>query len=409
MTIRAAFVHLHRWVGLSIAGFLVIAGLTGTLIAFEYELDVLLNPDLLRSETAGTHLPLPDLAAEVEAYDPRLKIVSVDLYPIAGKSVEFFVRGKDDPETGKAIPLGYAQLYADPVTGEILGTRARDGCCSRQTIMRFIHVLHHTLQGGQFWRDVMGWIAVVWMVDCFVGFYLTLPRGRPFWPKWRPAWRIKTWKIKTGANAYRFNLDLHRASGLWLWLVMFTLAFSSIELNLGATLFRPVVGFFSPVTPTVFETRKPAKKAIIPAVDFSTVIALAEAEARKLGWQAQPSRLIYIDRYGLYRIVFGGRMPVGLGNSILDIDGKTGDILDRRAAGVGSAGDLLVEMQLPLHSGQIAGLPGRILISLSGLVLATLSITGVVIWWKKRQTRAIPRHARNRLLPARLRRSRNMP
>ena len=44
-------------------------------------------------------------------------------------------------------------------------------------------------------------------------------------------------------------------------------------------------------------------------------------------------------------------------------------------------------LQFPLHSGRILGLPRRILISLMGLVVAMLSVTGVVIWWKKRAAR----------------------
>jgi uncharacterized iron-regulated membrane protein len=41
----------------------------------------------------------------------------------------------------------------------------------------------------------------------------------------------------------------------------------------------------------------------------------------------------------------------------------------------------------PFHSGQIIGLPGRILISMTGLAVAVLSVTGVMIWAKKRRGR----------------------
>ncbi|MNO08416.1 hypothetical protein D3C81_2310440 [compost metagenome] len=46
-----------------------------------------------------------------------------------------------------------------------------------------------------------------------------------------------------------------------------------------------------------------------------------------------------------------------------------------------------MQAQLPLHSGRILGLPGRILISAMGLVIAMLSVTGVIIWWRKRAAR----------------------
>jgi len=42
---------------------------------------------------------------------------------------------------------------------------------------------------------------------------------------------------------------------------------------------------------------------------------------------------------------------------------------------------------LPLHSGRIVGTPGRVLISLIGIFVAALSVTGVVIWARKRRAR----------------------
>ena len=60
---------------------------------------------------------------------------------------------------------------------------------------------------------------------------------------------------------------------------------------------------------------------------------------------------------------------------------------DRPDPWVGTAADIFVQAQFPLHSGRIVGLFGRILISIMGLVVAALSVTGVVIWWRKRRAR----------------------
>ena len=48
-----------------------------------------------------------------------------------------------------------------------------------------------------------------------------------------------------------------------------------------------------------------------------------------------------------------------------------------------------MQAQLPLHSGRLVGVPGRVLMSATGLVVAVLSVTGVVIWAKKRKARAV--------------------
>lgn len=42
-----------------------------------------------------------------------------------------------------------------------------------------------------------------------------------------------------------------------------------------------------------------------------------------------------------------------------------------------------IEISLPLHTGEIIGLPGIILYSLISLIGCSLPITGFIIWWKK--------------------------
>ncbi|HRB97292.1 MAG TPA: PepSY-associated TM helix domain-containing protein, partial [Nitrosomonas sp.] len=59
-----------------------------------------------------------------------------------------------------------------------------------------------------------------------------------------------------------------------------------------------------------------------------------------------------------------------------------------RIPGSGSAGDIFLDAQFPLHSGRILGLPGRIMISILGLLVAMLSVTGIIIWQRKRWARA---------------------
>jgi hypothetical protein len=47
--------------------------------------------------------------------------------------------------------------------------------------------------------------------------------------------------------------------------------------------------------------------------------------------------------------------------------------------GAGSAGDIFLQAQFPLHSGRILGLPGRIFVSATGLLVAMLSVTGIIL------------------------------
>ncbi|MNJ03406.1 hypothetical protein D3C73_1637050 [compost metagenome] len=46
-----------------------------------------------------------------------------------------------------------------------------------------------------------------------------------------------------------------------------------------------------------------------------------------------------------------------------------------------------MQLQLPLHSGRILGMTGRIMMSIMGVFVVMLAITGIVIWERKRRAR----------------------
>src|SRR3712207_9054902 len=75
--IRWGLLLVHRWCGLVIAAFLIMAGLTGAVISCDHELDDLLNSHLTKSSSQGTPRPVLELAARVEAQDQRARATYV--------------------------------------------------------------------------------------------------------------------------------------------------------------------------------------------------------------------------------------------------------------------------------------------------------------------------------------------
>nr|WP_230646869.1 MULTISPECIES: PepSY domain-containing protein [unclassified Bradyrhizobium] len=72
---------------------------------------------------------------------------------------------------------------------------------------------------------------------------------------------------------------------------------------------------------------------------------------------------------------------------MLFISGIDGKIVGGRVPWQGTSAYIFMQLQFPLHSGRIAGLAGRIVISAVGLVVAALSITGIVVWARKKAAR----------------------
>ena len=49
-----------------------------------------------------------------------------------------------------------------------------------------------------------------------------------------------------------------------------------------------------------------------------------------------------------------------------------------------TASDKIMRMNYDIHTGAILGLPGKIFAFLISLLIASLPITGILIWWGKR-------------------------
>ncbi|MDC1075238.1 PepSY domain-containing protein, partial [bacterium] len=98
MTARRRLVQLHRYVGLVMAGFLIIAGLTGALLVWYYELDALINPQWLQVEPPAAHSELLSpfaLRDQVDAAYPDANVHWMMLAPPDTHSpVRFFLSAK---------------------------------------------------------------------------------------------------------------------------------------------------------------------------------------------------------------------------------------------------------------------------------------------------------------------------
>jgi uncharacterized iron-regulated membrane protein len=416
---RLVFTILHRWIGLTIAAFIVMSGLTGAVISWDHEIDELLNPHLTKSDTPGQRIPVLELVRRAQQAHPNAFVSLFELNPEAGHSQTVYFRPRQDPATGQLYKLGFNQIMYDPVTGAELGRREWGAAwpITRETFVSFLYQFHYMLHIPKMWGTdrwghwLLGIVALVWTVDCFIGFYLTLPLRRArranraaqverqlakgWWSRWQPAW-----KIKTGGSSYRISFDVHRAFGLWTWALLFTIAFTGFSLNLNREVFAPAMALVSKVTPSIWVMRnpRPIDEPISPKLDYPEILQIAEAEGLKQNIKAPVGALWYNTRWGIYGAQYfepgDDHGAAGVGPTYFTFDGQDGRFLWAQIPWEGTAADIFKQAQFPLHSGRILGMPGRILISFMGLVAAALAITGVAIWYRKRRARVRSQLAR---------------
>jgi uncharacterized iron-regulated membrane protein len=389
---RKVMVLLHRWFGLGIALFLLQAGITGALIAWDHEIDAFLNPELYVSAAPADAELLPPLrlAEIVETRDPRLEVTYLPLAVEPGHTVLLGVAATRAPATGQPYVLGFDQVAVNPATGDIQDRREwGEISLSKKQLMPFLYRLHYSLHIPEvglmplgLW--FMGIVAVIWLFDSFIALWISFPS----WKAWK-----KSFQFRLDKGGYRLTFDLHRSGGVWTWLLIMPLALTAVSMNLNREVMRPVVSVFSDLAESPFASRTPSEQGIVATTSRQQILKHAATDALALDLGRPQGGLFYSQQYGVYGVGFfepgNDHGDGGLGNPWLYYDGKTGAPAGSELPGRGSAGDLFMQVQFPLHSGRILGVPGRILITLLGLVVSMFSVTGVMIWAKKRRQRVL--------------------
>ena len=311
---RQFWVLIHRYAGLYMAFFLIVAGLTGSILAFRHQLEHWLNPEdyedyyhvqiqanpmLDPFELRDRALALePDARCDsIQAHTEADKIFTLDCETPTGKSEAYEIKKIGiNPYTGERIPIS----LPSKINGEVCHWPL-----TRKNIIDCTYLLHFTLLLDEAGMKIFGIAALVWAVDCFVGFYLTLPKpysskanilarhsGRDcrnpkhkdvkkttkafheakkmiskLWSccpwhldsgnpcrndeldkmgvqiKPRSFWQRwqVAWKVKWPTSTQRLNFDLHRGGGLWFWPFLFIFAWSSVMFNLPDEIYKPVM------------------------------------------------------------------------------------------------------------------------------------------------------------------------
>lgn len=360
----------------------MIAGLTGAVLTFEPELDAALNPELFHVPApAKERLSLDELIGRVEKADARVNVAAAFIPLESGQTLLLNV----GPRTG-APALNFDQVFVDPATGAILGRRLWGACClERQHLIPFLYQVHMTLYlPGGIGALLMGGVALAWFFDSFVGLALAWPRKRKAGHGWS---KVLTFKRST--SRFRQMFDVHRLAGLWPWPLLLLSAISGASINLREEVFKPLVGMFSPLTPTIME--KPADPARGGAeLSFGDAAKAAVRSGAKILRDPVVAYISHAPRAGVYGVAIAERESNprnGMGPSWLYIDDRTGLVRDRTVMGNGTAGDVFLQAQLPIHNGRIAGNVGRALMAAFGIAVAMLAASGVYLWWRKRAAR----------------------
>ena len=150
-TVRDVLLKVHLVLGLVAATFLLILGATGTIMAFEHDIERWIDPALWRASVAEHRLSEDALVAAVQAQFAPAHVVSIQLSPRA--DVVRVLRMSDQ-----------ASVYIDQWSGRV--TRRVVGTTRVQDWIGYVHQLHLRLvpnpRAAPRWVSTSGKLVVSW-------------------------------------------------------------------------------------------------------------------------------------------------------------------------------------------------------------------------------------------------------
>ncbi|MDO8071507.1 PepSY-associated TM helix domain-containing protein [Janthinobacterium sp. SUN176] len=391
---RPALAALHRYAGLLMAGFLIVAGVTGSALAWKDELEAAMLPAVFRAAPPAPGAAPLDALLLRESIAARFPQASVTYAPLSappGHSMVFYLRPPGD------APLASDEVFVDPYTGAVLGQR-RWGEISQGAInlLPFIERLHYALALGDTGLFIFGLVAIVWTVDCFIGAALTFPArlkkrspgSKPWLRRWRPSWLLRR-----HGGSYKLVFDLHRAGGLWLWAMLLVFAWSGVAFNLYgvyAAVMQPLFPHQGAEEAVARHTPSPGPHLDWPAARTQGRLLMHALAQRHAFAIVEENALSYERALGVYSYNVRSSRDVRAHKGLTTVffDAASGRQLAAWLPTGAASGDTIRSWISALHMASMWGWPFKMFICAMGVLVAGLSVSGVLIWRRKRQGQA---------------------
>ncbi|TFF41814.1 PepSY domain-containing protein [Pseudomonas sp. RIT623] len=382
----------HFYAGLFVAPFMILLALTGIIYLFKPQLDPLMYRELMVVE-AGHHRQAADtLLANVRQAYPQGQVGQYLPAIDAERSAQFVVH-----DGGREL-----NVFVDPYSGKVLGDQ--DG---KQNLQAIVRALHGELMVGTV-GDRLVELAAGWGIVLVVsGLYLWWPRGRSsagvLWPRFSARGRL-LWR------------DLHAVTGFWgsallLLMLLSGMTWTGLWGKQYADLWnRFPAAMWNDVPKSDKEARdlNSAHRQTVPWAMENTPMPVSGAHAEHAGHHmmdqapaAPQVSLQQVEDVATLRKVEPGysiTLPTSAegvftiavfaddprNDATLHVDQYTGQVLADVRWQDYSPVARATELGVMLHEGKMFGALNQLVILLVCLMILLGSVSGLVMWWKRK-------------------------
>jgi uncharacterized iron-regulated membrane protein len=347
MKVRKAIVSAHRWVSLVALSFWVVQALTGMFCVFHWEIEDAFVP--------GEHRPTDFRAMErnLGRIAPRSDVGSIWTSAGAPDRYDVYLSDRSVRIDGQGNPL---RVRED-------GERWSNGGWASTLV-----VLHQSLLSGAWGRYIVGTSGLLLFSNLLLGIAAAWPRRGQWGRAVRPS---------SAGGRVAVVYSWHRALGLWLALPALFLVAAGVLLA------------FESITPRVLNVAEetappqPAASSLNVGLARAAEIALARYPGSVISGIGFPT----LDKpLWKFTIRQPEEMRRAYGKTQLFVSAVDGRIVADFDALKGPPNRRFVNSLFAFHTGEMGGMPGRILVLTIGAWLLTMIVLGAMLWWRRRRT-----------------------
>lgn len=386
--IKKIFRTIHLYLALAAGLVIMLSCATGAIMVFEDELDHIANQDRYFVEQKAERLPLDQLLNTAVHQLPKAKVASVKVFSDPGRSVEVALmvpekkeagdHGKEKEggadkkseqgkkgEKGKG-PKGGGKpgvfVYLDPYNGKVLDVHNK-----RESFFFQVEMLHRFLLGGQnsIGKTIVGLSTLSFLIITLTGIVL-------WWPKNKQI-LMQRLKFKTNGSFKRLNHDLHIVTGFYTSIFLIVIIMSGLVMA-----FNWVNdGIFS-LTGTKMESSEPPVSVYQPGKkSISVEDALKSPQLTNVEFY---NVRLPKDSSGIYAVNVLENGNSGNRTDTYYIDQYSGSVIGQLKFTDKNLGQKIRSYVKPVHTGEIFGMPTKIINFILALLTFTFPITGIIMW-----------------------------
>lgn len=370
---------LHLWLGMASGVLVFIVSLTGALYVFHQEIKDTLEPWRFVEPCDEAFVPPGRLIDTARVYVPGVEPTGLTYEDKEGAAAVGFWSEED----GKSV---FSVVFMNPYTAEFI-RKQEPMKKGNFDFFNFLMDGHRALSlPYSIGRRIVGVSTLIFLVMLITGLILWCPR------QWNRKSLKQRLKVKWNAKPMKLTYDLHNVLGGYILLLGCVFAITGLVWSFewfGDSFYYLTSGGES--WPEHVHPHSDTSKAYL--ADNDSVSAIDRAWFKTMEQEHDPQR-IYLtptltEEDDAIEIIVSQKKGTYYNSNEYFYDRYTLEPLRVKGDRYEDAdfAEKLSRMNYDIHTGAILGLPGKILAFFVSLIIASLPVTGFLMWLRKRKSR----------------------